>query len=121
MTGAGTAGKLQGKIALVTGGSSFARGWTNDLKDRKIRVNVVSPGPVDTPGLSGLAQTEEHEQALNAQLASDVPLGRLGQPEEIAKAAVLTVGQPRSDVRDSAKRNMEKKDDSRRTAAPQLR
>ena len=70
---------------------SFARGWTNDLKDRKIRVNVVSPGPVDTPGLSGLAQTEEHKQALYAQLASDVPLGRLGQPEEIAKAAGFTL------------------------------
>jgi NAD(P)-dependent dehydrogenase (short-subunit alcohol dehydrogenase family) len=68
---------------------SFARGWTNDLKDRKIRVNVVSPGPVDTPGLSGLAQTEEQKQALYAQLASSVPLGRVGTPEEIAKAAVF--------------------------------
>jgi len=68
---------------------SFARGWTNDLKDRKIRVNVISPGPIDTPGLSGLAQTEEQKQALYAQLAADVPLGRMGQPEEIAKAAVF--------------------------------
>ena len=68
---------------------SFARGWTNDLKDRKIRVNVVSPGPIDTPGLSGLAQTEEQKRALYAQLASKVPLGRVGQPEEIAKAAVF--------------------------------
>ena len=67
---------------------SLARGWTNDLKDRKIRVNVVSPGPIDTPGLSGLAQTEEQKVALYAQLASTVPLGRVGQPEEIAKAAV---------------------------------
>jgi NAD(P)-dependent dehydrogenase (short-subunit alcohol dehydrogenase family) len=68
---------------------SFARGWTNDLKDRKIRVNVVSPGPIDTPGLSGLTQTEEQKQALYAQLASTVPLGRVGEPEEIAKAAVF--------------------------------
>ncbi len=68
---------------------SFARGWTNDLKDRKIRVNVVSPGPIDTPGLSGLAQTEEQKEALYSQLASTVPLGRVGQPEEIAKAAVF--------------------------------
>jgi len=68
---------------------SFARGWTNDLKDRKIRVNVVSPGPIDTPGLSGLAQTEEQKSALYAQLASAVPLGRVGQPEEIAKAAMF--------------------------------
>src|SRR5579862_2427874 len=75
---------------------SFARGWTNDLKDRKIRVNVISPGPVDTPGLSGLAQTEEHKQALYAQLASDVPLGRLGQPEEIAKAVVFLASEDAS-------------------------
>jgi len=68
---------------------SFARGWTNDLKERKIRVNVVSPGPIDTPGLSSLAQNEEEKQALYAQLAADVPLGRVGQPEEIAKSAVF--------------------------------
>jgi NAD(P)-dependent dehydrogenase (short-subunit alcohol dehydrogenase family) len=68
---------------------SFARGWTNDLKDRKIRVNVVSPGPIDTPGLRGLAANEEQRKALYAQLASGVPLGRVGEPEEIAKAAVF--------------------------------
>lgn len=68
---------------------SFARGWTSDLKDRKIRVNVVSPGPIDTPGLSGLAQNKEEEKALYAQLASQVPLGRMGEPAEIAKAAVF--------------------------------
>ena len=68
---------------------SFARGWTSDLKDRKIRVNVVSPGPIDTPGLSGLAQNKEEEKALYAQLASQVPLGRIGEPAEIAKAAVF--------------------------------
>lgn len=68
---------------------SFARTWTSDLKDRKIRVNVVSPGPIDTPGLSGLAKTEEEKRALYAQFAADVPLGRVGKPEEIAKAAVF--------------------------------
>ena len=68
---------------------SFARGWTNDLKDRKIRVNVVSPGPIDTPGLSGLAHNEEEKRALYTQLASAVPLGRVGRPEEVARAAVF--------------------------------
>ena len=68
---------------------SFARGWTNDLKDRKIRVNVLSPGPIDTPGLSGLAQNEEEKKALYTQLAASVPLGRIGTPDEIAKAAVF--------------------------------
>jgi len=68
---------------------SFARGWTTDLKDRQIRVNVVSPGPIDTPGLSGLAETEEQKKGLYDYLVSTVPLGRLGKPDEIAKAAVF--------------------------------
>jgi NAD(P)-dependent dehydrogenase (short-subunit alcohol dehydrogenase family) len=68
---------------------SFARSWTTDLKDRKIRVNVVSPGPIETPGVAGLAKTEEERTSLYAHLASLVPLGRVGQPDEIAKAAVF--------------------------------
>jgi len=68
---------------------SFARSWTSDLKDRKIRVNVVSPGPIKTPGVDGLAQTEEQRQGLFAQLTSIVPLGRIGDPDEIAKAVVF--------------------------------
>src|SRR5579859_217226 len=68
---------------------SFARSWTTDLKDRKIRVNVISPGPIATPGVDGLAKSEEERQGLYAQLSSMVPLGRVGQPEEIAKAAVF--------------------------------
>ena len=68
---------------------SFARTWTTDLKDRKIRVNVVSPGPIETPGVDGLGQTEEQRQAVRNQFTSGVPLGRMGQPEEIAKAAVF--------------------------------
>lgn len=63
---------------------SFARTWTTDLKDRKIRVNVVSPGPIDTPGLQGLnnATTEQ----LNAVFVDSIPLGRVGHPSDIAKA-----------------------------------
>ncbi len=68
---------------------SFARTWTNELKDRGIRVNVVSPGPIDTPGLTSLAKSEEERQAIVAQLVSAVPLGRLGQPDEIAKTVVF--------------------------------
>lgn len=67
---------------------SFARSWTNDLKDRKIRVNAVSPGPIDTPGLAGLAP-EGGQDELRAGMAAGVPLGRLGRPEEIAKAALF--------------------------------
>jgi NAD(P)-dependent dehydrogenase (short-subunit alcohol dehydrogenase family) len=65
---------------------SFARGWTVDLKDRKIRVNAVSPGPIETPGLSGLARNKEHEKQIKAGLLSSVPLGRLGTGDDVAKA-----------------------------------
>ncbi len=68
---------------------SFARSWTQDLKDRKIRVNAISPGPIDTPILDGLGKTEEERQGIKSQFASIVPLGRMGKPEEIAKAAVF--------------------------------
>jgi NAD(P)-dependent dehydrogenase (short-subunit alcohol dehydrogenase family) len=68
---------------------SFARSWTIDLKERKIRVNVISPGPIETPAIDRLAQTEEQRQGLMAQLASGVPLGRVGQPKEIATVAVF--------------------------------
>lgn len=68
---------------------SFARTWTADLKGRNIRVNAVSPGPIDTPGVDGLAGGPEEAKAFKAQLATAVPLGRVGQPDEIAKAAVF--------------------------------
>jgi NAD(P)-dependent dehydrogenase (short-subunit alcohol dehydrogenase family) len=68
---------------------SFARTWTNELKDRQIRVNVVSPGPIDTPGVDGLAQDAEQAKQIKAGLASQVPLGRMGTGDEIAKAVVF--------------------------------
>jgi NAD(P)-dependent dehydrogenase (short-subunit alcohol dehydrogenase family) len=68
---------------------SFARSWTTDLKDRKIRVNALSPGPIETPAIDGLAGDEEKSKQFKAQMASQVPLGRIGQPDEIAKAAVF--------------------------------
>src|SRR5216110_2222830 len=68
---------------------SFARTWTTDLKDRRIRVNPVSPGSIDTPGLNNLlASGEAGEQRLK-MISSSVPLGRLGRPDEIAKAVVF--------------------------------
>ncbi|HTP61737.1 MAG TPA: SDR family oxidoreductase [Burkholderiales bacterium] len=68
---------------------SFARTWTTDLKERRIRVNAISPGPIDTPGLNDLAaSTGAGEQRLK-MVAGSVPLGRLGKPHEIAKAVVF--------------------------------
>lgn len=77
---------------------SFARSWTTDLKDRKIRVNVISPGPIDTPILDGLADTAEGRKGLIDHLTSMVPLGRMGQPDEIGKAAVFLASQDASFV-----------------------
>ncbi len=68
---------------------SFARSWTLDLKSRKIRVNAVSPGSTNTPGLSGLGQTEEQIEQILRSMEATIPLGRLGDPDEIAKAVVF--------------------------------
>src|SRR5229473_207829 len=68
---------------------SFARTWTTDLKDRHIRVNAVSPGPIDTPGLSGLLASSETGQQRLKMIANSIPLGRLGTPDEIASAVVF--------------------------------
>ena len=68
---------------------SFARTWTTDLKERKIRVNVVSPGPVDTPGMRTVTGEGEAGAELRASFGAMVPLGRIGESEEIAKAVVF--------------------------------
>jgi NAD(P)-dependent dehydrogenase (short-subunit alcohol dehydrogenase family) len=65
---------------------SFARTWTLDLKHRKIRVNAVSPGMIDTPGLNGLAQSQEQLDQFKTSFLSGVPLGRIGSADEVAKA-----------------------------------
>jgi NAD(P)-dependent dehydrogenase (short-subunit alcohol dehydrogenase family) len=68
---------------------SFARTWTSDLKDRRIRVNAVSPGSIDTPGLSELLASSDTGAQRLKMISSTVPLGRLGRPDEIAKAVVF--------------------------------
>jgi NAD(P)-dependent dehydrogenase (short-subunit alcohol dehydrogenase family) len=65
---------------------SFARTWTVDLKQRKIRVNAISPGPIDTPIFSSVIQNEEQIEQIKTSLVASVPLGRMGTPDEIAKA-----------------------------------
>lgn len=67
---------------------SFARSWAMELKDRKIRVNAVSPGPIETPALEKAGLSPEQAEQAAAQFVSQVPLGRRGKPEELA-AAVL--------------------------------
>jgi NAD(P)-dependent dehydrogenase (short-subunit alcohol dehydrogenase family) len=68
---------------------SFARTWTTDLKDRRIRVNAVSPGSIDTPGLEDLLASGEAGEQRKKMITSSVPLGRFGRPDEIAKAVVF--------------------------------
>jgi NAD(P)-dependent dehydrogenase (short-subunit alcohol dehydrogenase family) len=68
---------------------SFARTWTTDLKDRRIRVNAISPGPIDTPGLSELLASSETGEQRKKMISTTVPLGRFGRPGEIAKAVVF--------------------------------
>jgi NAD(P)-dependent dehydrogenase (short-subunit alcohol dehydrogenase family) len=68
---------------------SFARSWAVELMDRKIRVNSIAPGPIATPGLSGLGADPEAAEQLLQALAAGVPMRRLGRPEEVADAAVF--------------------------------
>jgi NAD(P)-dependent dehydrogenase (short-subunit alcohol dehydrogenase family) len=68
---------------------SFARTWTTDLKDRHIRVNVVSPGSTDTEGLRELLGSSEVGEQRLKTISASVPLGRLAKPKEIARAVVF--------------------------------
>jgi NAD(P)-dependent dehydrogenase (short-subunit alcohol dehydrogenase family) len=68
---------------------SFARTWTTDLKSRRIRVNAISPGTIDTPGLNNLLASGEAGQERKKMISTAIPLGRLGKPEEIAAAVVF--------------------------------
>src|ERR1043166_3174685 len=67
----------------------LARGWTVELKHRKIRVNSMSPGPIETPALEKAGLTAEQVKQAAAQFASEVPLGRRGKPEEVAAAVAF--------------------------------
>lgn len=68
---------------------SFARSWTTDLKDRGIRVNCLSPGPIATPIISKMGVSEAERELFDMQVASRIPAGRFGLPEEVAAAALF--------------------------------
>ncbi len=68
---------------------NFARSWILDLAPRKIRVNVLSPGATSTPGWHGLATSEDAHKAMVGFVESTTPLGRLGDPDEVASAALF--------------------------------
>jgi NAD(P)-dependent dehydrogenase (short-subunit alcohol dehydrogenase family) len=85
----GSVASVKGTPAFTVYGASkaairnFVRGWTVELKDRRIRSNVLSPGPIATP-LSVSAPRENMER-----LVSTIPMGRMGEPGEVAKAALF--------------------------------
>lgn len=87
----GSKGLPAGSIYAATKAAirSFARTWTTDLKQRRIRVNVVSPGPIQTEGLENLLGSGEIGQARREAISTGVPLGRMGRPEDIANAVVF--------------------------------
>jgi NAD(P)-dependent dehydrogenase (short-subunit alcohol dehydrogenase family) len=68
---------------------SFARTWTTDLKERHIRVNAISPGTIDTPGLNDLLASAAAGQERVKMIHSSIPLGRFGRPDETARAVVF--------------------------------
>jgi len=80
---------------------SLARSWVLDLKERGIRVNVVVPGPIHTPGLVDLAPTPEAQQGLLGYLAGQIPLGRIGRPQEVGQAVVFLASEAASFVNGS--------------------
>ena len=87
----GSKGLPANSVYAATKGAvrSFARTWTTDLKQRKIRVNVVSPGPINTEGMEALLTSGEQGKARRELISNSVPLGRIGRPEEIANAVVF--------------------------------
>lgn len=68
---------------------SFTRTWTAELKDRKIRVNTISPGPIETPIFDKMGLPAQQAEEFGAHIAEAVPLGRFGKAEEIAKAVLF--------------------------------
>lgn len=68
---------------------AFARSWSIELKDRSIRVNVISPGPVDTPILEKLGVKPQDKPEFEKAVSAAIPLGRFGRPEELARAALF--------------------------------
>jgi NAD(P)-dependent dehydrogenase (short-subunit alcohol dehydrogenase family) len=85
----GSVGSVKGTPAFWVYGATkaairnFVRAWTVELQDRRIRSNVLSPGPTDTPQV-----TRQPADAI-ARIVSTIPMGRMGKPEEIAKAALF--------------------------------
>lgn len=71
---------------------NFARNWVLDLKDRRIRVNAISPGVTETAGLNKLFGSGDQAEAIKSRVGGGIPASRVGQPEEIANAVLFVDG-----------------------------
>ncbi|MER5512539.1 SDR family oxidoreductase [Streptomyces sp. NPDC002766] len=85
----GRTARAEGEAAL----RSFTRSWVAELFTRGIRVSSIALGPIETPGLSGLAGGPEAAEQLLQGLAAGVPMQRLGRPEEIAETVLFLAGE----------------------------
>ncbi|WP_155370928.1 SDR family NAD(P)-dependent oxidoreductase [Catellatospora vulcania] len=88
---AGSAGQASFSVYGATKAAvrSLARSWAAELSGRGVRVNTLSPGPIETPGLSGLVADEQQAQQFKQELIRQVPLDRMGRPEEVADAVLF--------------------------------
>jgi len=92
---AGSTAAIKGRPAFSVYSASkaairnLARSWSLDLAPRRIRVNVLAPGATSTPGWHGLATSEEQHREMQRLTAAATPLGRLGDPDEIASVALF--------------------------------
>ena len=77
---------------------SFARCWTTELRHRRIRVNVISPGPIETPIRDKVGGTPEQIEKFTAKVLAATPMGRMGTPDEVANAAVFLASEDSSYV-----------------------
>jgi len=101
LTGSTTSSKGTASFSIYSASKAavrnLTRSWVVDLQGRAIRVNTLSPGPVHTPGLVGLAGPDAaSQQGLLDHMTTQVPIGRIGQPEDIARVAVFLASEDSS-------------------------